>query len=52
MGEKFTYTQLVVGNIAFKTFNLGQTCRVAFHNKLGEFLPIPPDRAGVTESGW
>ena len=23
----------------------------AFHNKLGEFWPIPPDRAGVIESG-
>jgi hypothetical protein len=23
----------------------------ASHNKLGEFWPIPPDRAGITESG-
>ena len=51
MGQKFTYTQLVFGSIAFKLFNLGQTFQVAFHNKLGEFWPIPPDRTGVTESG-
>ena len=54
MGQKFKYTQLVFGNIAFKLFNLGQMFWVAFqvfHNKLGEFWPIPPDRAGVTESG-
>ena len=29
--QKFTYTQLVFGSIAFKLFNLGQTFRVAFH---------------------
>ena len=55
MGQKFTYTQLVFGSIAFQLFNLGQMFWVAFqqasHNKLGEFWPIPPDRAGVTESG-
>ena len=54
--QKFTYTQLVFGSIAFKLFNLGQTFRVAFHNLPtiswgSEFWPIPPDRAGVTESG-
>ena len=31
VGEKFTYTQLVFGSIAFKLFNLGQTFWVAFH---------------------
>ena len=31
MGQKFTYSQLVFGSIAFKLFNLGQTFRVAFH---------------------
>jgi hypothetical protein len=31
VGQKFTYTQLVFGSIAFKLFNLGQTFRVAFH---------------------
>ena len=31
MGQKFTYTQLVFGSIAFKLFNLGQTFQVAFH---------------------
>ena len=41
MGQKFTYTQLVFGSIAFK---LGQT-------ETGAFWPIPPDRAAVTESG-
>ena len=66
MGQKFTWylhsstiactdergtTQLVFGSIAFKLFNLGQLFLVACH-KLGEFWPIPPDRAGVTESGW
>ena len=54
VGQKFTYTQLVFGSIAFKLFNLGQTFWVAFqqasHNNMGEFWPIPPDRAGVTES--
>ena len=52
VGKKFTYTQLVFGSIAFKLFNLGQTLHPqASPNKLGEFWPIPPDRAGVTESG-
>ena len=55
VGQKFTYTQLVFGSIAFKLFNLGQTFRVAFHKlptiRVGEFWPIPPDRASVTESG-
>ena len=53
VGQKLTYTQFVFSSIAFKLFNLGQTFRVAFHklphSKLGEFWPIPPDRAGVTE---
>ena len=31
VGQKFTYNQLVVGSIAFKLFNLGQTFWVAFH---------------------
>jgi hypothetical protein len=31
VGQKFTYTQLVFGSIAFKLFNLGQTFWVAFH---------------------
>ena len=31
MGQKFTYTQLVFGSIAFKLFNLGKTFRIAFH---------------------
>jgi hypothetical protein len=53
VGQKFTYTHLVFGSIAFKLFNLGQTFRVTFHKlKLGEFWLIPPDRAGVTESGF
>ena len=51
MGQKFTFSQLVFVSIAFKLFNLGQTFLVAFHNKLDEFWPIPPDRAGVTELG-
>ena len=51
VGQKFTYTQLVFGSIAFKLINLGQTFRVPSPNKSGEFWPIPPDRAGVTESG-
>ena len=54
VGQKFTYTQLLFGSIAFKLFYLGQTFQVAYqtsHSKLGEFWPIPPDRAGVTESG-
>jgi hypothetical protein len=29
--QKFTYTQLVFGSVAFKLFNLGQMFRVAFH---------------------
>ena len=48
VGQKFTYTQLVFGSIAYTFFNLGQTFWVTFHNKLGEFWPINPDRAGVT----
>ena len=51
VGQKFTYTQLVFGSIAFKLLNLGQTFWVASHNKLGEFWPIPPDRASLNESG-
>ena len=47
VGQKFTYTQIVFGRIAFKLFNLGQTFRVAFQNL---FWPIPSDIAGVTES--
>ena len=43
VGQKFTYTQLVFGSIAFKLFDLD--------NKLGEFWPMSPDSAGVTESG-
>ena len=31
MGQKFTFTQLVFGSIAFKLFNLSQTFLVAFH---------------------
>ena len=31
VGQKFTYTQLIFGSIAFKLFNLGQTFLVAFH---------------------
>ena len=31
VGQKFTYTQLVFGSIAFKLFNFGQTFQVAFH---------------------
>ena len=46
------YIQLVFGSIAFKLFNLGKMFQVAFHNKLGAFWPIPPDRAGVTESAF
>ena len=34
MGQKFPYTQLVFGSIAFKLFNLGQTFRVAFHSSI------------------
>jgi hypothetical protein len=52
---KFTYTQLVFGSIAFTFFKLGSTVLgslpQASHNNMGEFWPIPPDRAGVTESG-
>ena len=53
MVQKFTYTQLVFSSIALELFNLGQMFRVAFpNNKLSEFWPIPPDRAGVTESDF
>ena len=45
VGQKFRYTQLVFGNIAFKLFNLGQMFRVAFHKiptiswvNFGQFL--------------
>ena len=31
MGQRFTYTQIVFGSIAFKLFNLGQPFWVAFH---------------------
>jgi hypothetical protein len=31
MGQKFTYTQLVFGSIAFKLFNLSKTFCVAFY---------------------
>ena len=48
VGQKFTYIQLVFGSIAFKLFK--GTLPQASHNKLGEFWPIPPERAGVTES--
>ena len=55
VGQKFTYTQLVFGSIAFKLFNLGQmflgSVPQASHNKLGELWLIPLYRAGVTESG-
>ena len=52
MGQKFTYTQLVFGNIAFELgSNVSVSLPQASHNKLGDFWPIPPDRAGVTESG-
>ena len=53
MGQKFIYTQLVFGSIANKLFesNVSASLPKASHNKLGEFWPIPPDRAGVTESG-
>uniref|UniRef100_A0A8K9VFZ1 RING-type domain-containing protein n=1 Tax=Oncorhynchus mykiss TaxID=8022 RepID=A0A8K9VFZ1_ONCMY len=36
--------------ISFITFPLGSLPQASY-NKLGEFWPIPPDRAGVTESG-
>ena len=52
--QKFTYTQFVFGSIAIQLFNLGQMFWVAFHKLptiVGEFWPIPPDRAVVTESG-
>ena len=53
MGQKFTCYQMLIEGIAFKLFNLGQMFQIDFlpHaslNKLGEFWPIPPDRAGVT----
>ena len=51
VGQKFTYTQLVFGSIAFKLFNLGQMFWVAFHKLPTISWAIPPDRAGVTESG-
>ena len=55
MGQKFKYTQLVFGRFAFKMVYLGSnvlgSLPQASHNKLGEFWPIPPDRAGVIESG-
>ena len=52
MGQKSTYTQLVFGSIAFKLFDFDSgSLPQASHNKLGEFWPIPPDRAGVIESG-
>ena len=55
MGQKFTYTQLVFGSIAFKLFNLGKnvlgSLPQASHNKLGEFWLIPLDRADVIKSG-
>ena len=55
VGQKFTYTKIVFVSIAFKLFNLDQTFRVAFHKLPTKgwvnFGPIPPDRAGVTESG-
>ena len=51
MGQKFTYTQLVFGSIAFKLFDFDSgSLPQASHNNLGEFWPIPPDRAGVNES--
>jgi hypothetical protein len=54
LGQKCTYTHLVFGSIAFKLINLGQTFHVAFH-KFPTIswvnCPIPPDIAGVTESG-
>ena len=31
VGQKFTYQILIECSIAFKLFNLGQTCREAFH---------------------
>jgi hypothetical protein len=31
--------------------NVSGSLPQASHNKFGEFWPIPPDRAGVTESG-
>ena len=31
VGQKFTYTQLLFGSIAFKLFNLGQMFQIAFH---------------------
>ena len=59
MGQKFTYSQLAFGSMAFKLFNLGQkfwsnvsgSLPQASHNKLDELWPIPPERAGETESG-
>jgi hypothetical protein len=47
VGQKFTYTQLVFGSIAFKLFQLGQMFQVAFHKlptiswvNFGSFLLI------------
>ena len=55
MSQNFRYTQLVFGSIAFKLFNCGQNVSgslpQASRKKLGECWPIPPERAGVTESG-
>jgi hypothetical protein len=51
VGQTFTYTQLVFGSIAFKLFNVSGSLPQASHKKFGEYWPIPPDRAGVTESG-
>ena len=50
---KFTYTQFVFGSIAFIAqhgSNVLGSLPQASHNKLGEFWPIHPDRAGVNES--
>ena len=49
--EVYRSSQLVFGSIAFKLFNVLGSLPQASHNKLGELWPIPPDRAGVTESG-
>ena len=51
MGQKFTYTQLVFGSIGELGSNVLGSLPQFAHNTLGEFWPIPPDRAGVTESG-
>jgi hypothetical protein len=56
VGQKFTYTQLVFGSIAFKLLNMGQMFLVAFHKlptkswmNFGPFLLTELVRA--TESG-